>query len=280
MKRAICTIGLALLLVTTLGAQAQAACTAGCGAEADQLIEEVLVVKFCAALELDQQTLSEVMQGYEMWAAKRDARKAAAAELKAAVASGSGVWSKLEALRDIDEELTDFTEEACANIATFGEEAEANLYLFISGIDQMVAQAKLALTSPCQCGPKAAQGAATATAPSATPEELIRTTVNNVKKALETQDLDLLLSTFAEDFEHPEAGGKEEIRALLERGIEMGYLDEGEVSLEDMEIEVDGDEATAYPIDLSGPPGSISIELELGKRGDKWLITVISPDGV
>jgi len=279
MKRAICATGLALLLVTTLGAQAQDASAAGCGAKADQLIEEVLVVKFCAALELDQQTLSEVMQGYEMWAAKRDARKAAAAELKAAVASGSGVWSKLEALRDIDEELADFTEEACTNIATFGEEAEANLYLLITGIDQIVAQAKLGLTSPCQCGPKAAQGAVPAAA-AAPPEELIRATVNDVKKALETQDLDLLLSTFAEDFEHPEAGGKEKVRALLERGIEMGYMDEGEVSLEDMEIEVDGDEATAYPIDLSGPPGSISIELELGKRGDKWLITMLSPDGV
>ena len=280
MKRTIFGIGLALLLVAGLGAQAQPVC-----ADADKLIEEVLVVKFCAALELDNETLGEVMAGYEVWAEQRAARKTAVAELKTAIASDSGVWSKLEALRDIDEELADFTEEACTELSTFGEDAEAKLYLLMTGIDQIVAQAKLGILSSCVCKKAAACGAPGAGAPAAaaapaSPEQLIEATLADLKKALESQDLDLLLATFSEDFEHPEVGGKEEARDLLEMGLEMGYADDGEVSLEDVEIEIDGDEATVYPVDLSGPPGSISVELELGKRGDKWLITTLNADGV
>jgi hypothetical protein len=121
-------------------------------------------------------------------------------------------------------------------------------------------------------------------------EELIRMTADNVKAALEAKNLDLLLSTFAEDFEHPEVGGKEEARGMLQMGLDSGYADDGEVSLENMEIKINDDgTATVYPVDLSGPPGSISVELVLGKReitnadGKKqpaWLITTINADGI
>jgi len=121
-------------------------------------------------------------------------------------------------------------------------------------------------------------------------DELIRMTVDNVKAALEAKNLDQLLSTFAEDFEHPEVGGKEEARGMLQMGLDSGYADDGEVSLENMEIKINDDgTATVYPVDLSGPPGSISVELVLGKReitnadGKKqpaWLITTINADGI
>ncbi len=111
-------------------------------------------------------------------------------------------------------------------------------------------------------------------------EDMIRATVGKVKTALESQNLDMLMETFSEDFEHPEVGGKAEGREMLQMGIEMGYADEGEVYLEDMEIEIDGETATVYPVDLSGPPGSISVELTLQKEEDGWLIIYIDAEGV
>ena len=36
-------------------------------------------------------------------------------------------------------------------------------------------------------------------------EELIRATIDKVKTALETKNIDLLMTTFGDDFEHPEA---------------------------------------------------------------------------
>jgi hypothetical protein len=112
-------------------------------------------------------------------------------------------------------------------------------------------------------------------------EEMIRVTAGKVKTALEGRDLDLLMATFSEDFYHPEVGGKEEGRMMLEMAIDAGYADDGEVSLEDMQITINDDgTASVYPVDLSGPPGAISVELIMTKEGAGWLITALNADGV
>ena len=112
-------------------------------------------------------------------------------------------------------------------------------------------------------------------------EDMIKSTVTNMKTALETQDIDLLMSTFSDDFYHPEVGGKEEGRDLLQMAIDAGYADDGQVYLDDMEITMKDDgTAVVYPIDLSGPPGSISVELILKKEAAGWTIIEVHPDGV
>lgn len=104
-------------------------------------------------------------------------------------------------------------------------------------------------------------------------EELIRLTLEKMKEALETQDLDLLFETVSEDFEHVQVGGKDNARAMLQMALEMGYGDDGEVSLDDMEIEMNDDgTATVYPVDLSSPQGQVAVEITLKKEGDAWLI--------
>ncbi|HOK10618.1 MAG TPA: hypothetical protein PLT82_13220 [Candidatus Hydrogenedens sp.] len=121
-------------------------------------------------------------------------------------------------------------------------------------------------------------------------EELIRSTIDKVKTALESKNLDLLMTTFADDFEHPEVGGKEEARQMLQLGLESGYADEGKVDLSNMEIKIAEDgTATAYPIDLSSAAGSVSVELVLkkyettndkGKKVPAWLVKTINVDGL
>jgi ketosteroid isomerase-like protein len=126
-------------------------------------------------------------------------------------------------------------------------------------------------------------GATTATASAQTDEEKIMATINNVKIALEALDVDKLLDTFSPDFDHPQVGGKDEARAMLTMGLQSGYADNGEVSLEDIELDIDADAgtATAYPLDLSSPAGAVSVELELQKESDgSWLITTLYVDGI
>ncbi len=112
-------------------------------------------------------------------------------------------------------------------------------------------------------------------------EDMIKGTVMNLKTALETLDIDMLMDTFSDDFYHPEVGTKEDGRDLLQMAMDAGYADDGEVYLDDMEI-VMGDDGTAtvYPIDLSGPPGSVSVELVLKKEADGWFIIDVRPDGM
>lgn len=112
-------------------------------------------------------------------------------------------------------------------------------------------------------------------------EDMIKETVLSMKTALETKDLDLLMGTFSDDFYHPEVGGKEEGRDLLQMAIDAGYADDGEVYVDDMEITMKEDgTATVYPLDLSGPPGSVSVELVLKKEADAWRIIEVHPDGM
>ena len=104
-------------------------------------------------------------------------------------------------------------------------------------------------------------------------QELIRMTMEKMKEALETQNLDLLFETISEDFEHPQVGGKDNARVMLQMALDMGYGDDGEVSLDDMEIEMNDDgTATVYPVDLSSPQGQVAVEISLKKDGDAWLI--------
>ncbi len=112
-------------------------------------------------------------------------------------------------------------------------------------------------------------------------EEMIQSTVAKLKAALEEQDIDMLMATFSEDFEHPEVGGKEDARYMLEMGLESGYAEGGEVSTEDMEIEfLDDGGASVYPIDLSSYAGSVAVELIMQKDEDAWLIRTIEVDGL
>lgn len=112
-------------------------------------------------------------------------------------------------------------------------------------------------------------------------EDMIKETVGKLKVALETLDIEILMDTFSEDFYHPEVGDKEEGREMLQMGMDAGYADDGEVYIEDMEITMNDDgTASVYPIDLSGPPGSISVELVLQKEDDGWYIITVYPDGM
>ena len=121
-------------------------------------------------------------------------------------------------------------------------------------------------------------------------EELIRSTIDKVKTALEAKNIDMLIQTFGDDFEHPEVGGKDEARQMLQLGLESGYADEGKVDLTNMQIKINDDgTASAYPIDLSSVAGAVSVELimkkyevtnEEGKKVPAWLVKTVNVDGL
>ena len=132
------------------------------------------------------------------------------------------------------------------------------------------------------CGLMIGLVAGCATTPKKSDDDLIKETVATVKTALEAKDIEMLLTTFSEDFSHHElAGGKEEAREMLQMGVDAGYADDGEVSIVDMQITKNDDgTASVYPVDLSGAPGSISVELVMKKEGDVWRIVTVNPDGM
>jgi len=113
-------------------------------------------------------------------------------------------------------------------------------------------------------------------------EEQILVVVGEVKEALETKDLERLMATFSEDFQHPMVGGKSAARAVLGDAMSSGYMDNGRVSTENAKITMAAENMTAkvYPIDLASSRGAVAVELGLTKESTGWLVTSLDPDGV
>lgn len=113
-------------------------------------------------------------------------------------------------------------------------------------------------------------------------EELVQTTLNNVKAALEKKDIDALMATFSEDFEHPQVGDKTAARGLLEQGLNSGYADNGEVRIDQIQLSFSDDKKTvkAYPMDLTSSAGSVAVELVMAKEDKGWFVTTVNVDGI
>ncbi len=113
-------------------------------------------------------------------------------------------------------------------------------------------------------------------------EQLVGDQMQLVKKALESKDIDTLFTLVSEDFTHPEVATKAELKALAETGRDSGYADDGTCDLKKMQLTKKADgTVSAYPIDLSSPAGSISIELVFKKDKDSvWRVASGNADGV
>ena len=107
-------------------------------------------------------------------------------------------------------------------------------------------------------------------------EEIIRANVSKWADALAGEpDLEAILEVTSPDFYVAELGGKEALAEFLSGAIDEGYLDGGEVFLDDMTIEIDeaGENALVGPIDIAGASGEVAIEIEMAKSEDgDWLI--------
>jgi len=104
-------------------------------------------------------------------------------------------------------------------------------------------------------------------------EELIAEVVEGMKGALVAQDLDTLMTFYSENFEHWEYGDKAGLKNFMEEAIDMGYLENAEVSTDKAETTIEKDTAKVYPVEFAASFGSATIGVELKKEGMAWLIT-------
>jgi len=106
-------------------------------------------------------------------------------------------------------------------------------------------------------------------------EELIGNTLAEWKAGLVEEDLDRFMATFSEDFSSSQGGGKAELGDFIGGAMEQGYLEDVEVNVEDAEIKIEGDTATASPVELDGIFGVMVFELALKKENGTWRIVSI-----
>lgn len=112
------------------------------------------------------------------------------------------------------------------------------------------------------------------------PVDAVTKQLEAFKAGLLAEDLDAIMAPFSESFSHYEWGDKAGARDFLSQAIDMGYLEGLEVDIENAEKKVEGDGASAYPIELSGPFGSVTLELVFTKEAGGWMITGLDASGI
>lgn len=103
-------------------------------------------------------------------------------------------------------------------------------------------------------------------------EELIIALATGVTDAIEAQDIDALVAYYSEDFMTDEGTSKEDVKTFLTGAKAAGFLDGIKVDISTMNVEVDGDKATAGPIELEGQRFTMSLDFKLEKRDGKWMV--------
>lgn len=104
--------------------------------------------------------------------------------------------------------------------------------------------------------------------------DAIQSLVDDAMTALKAGDIDAMVANYdAATFESDQGGGVAETKEFLQGAQEQGFLDDIQVDTGNLVIEVDGDSATAKPIDLEGAFGALTLEFELKKIGGAWKVT-------
>lgn len=116
-----------------------------------------------------------------------------------------------------------------------------------------------------------------------TDEELVQGAVNAWKDGLLNKDVEAVMKTISEDFYHPDGGDKEGLRHFLQQAMDSGYFDDAEVDVAGAakpQIDKKKGEAIVYPLVLSSPKGSVTVELTLKKEDKNWLIALMDVEGL
>lgn len=99
-------------------------------------------------------------------------------------------------------------------------------------------------------------------------------------KAVQAKKIDDAMKLFSESFKHYEWGNKAGAKGFLTNALDMGYLDNLKSNMANMKVTVEGAKATAYPIELSGSFGTVTLELTFANEAGNWLISQLDASGI
>lgn len=264
------------------------------------VLDRAMVLGLADQLGLDTAQTVEVLGGYNEYRTEVERLKSEQARLRDELMSGatSNVTYTLDTLMSIDAELAALPKEALAYLpAGWDANKKAQAYLFLSTLDDHV-QAITKLVG----GEKGAHAkhekqekevvetvvetavpevaVVEPVAPEVAPEEGVKAAIQSWIDGTKAQDLDALMSAYSDDFTHYEYGDKAGIRDFMMQARDMGYLEGVEGSMEDAKVEVSGDKATIYPVELMGAFGAITFEYTLKKEEAGWKIISFDASGL
>jgi hypothetical protein len=145
---------------------------------------------------------------------------------------------------------------------------------------RLMLKTKLAITGVAL----AVLAAGCATSGGVSDEDLASKWLQDFKGAIESKALDSFMEMVSADFAHDgyeySAENKAQFRAFNEAGIAEGTWDGVDLDLSGVEIGIDGNTATLYPIGWTVSEGSVTIEAVLKKEGAVYRLIDLSVEGL
>lgn len=298
------------ILVLTLVAaivpvQAFAQCCAKCpDAKMKELVGKALVLDLAEKLELPSEDAATLLAGYGTYCNELKSLQQQRGETKDKLAAavdggtaGSEISTLTDKLMDLDEQIAMLKVDTLDTYsADLTAEQMALCYMFLADLDKNICAAICAIRddagpATCPMGGAAAApaagaaacptgGAAATPAAAADPGAKALAAAKAFAETLKTQDIEKIGACFADDFEHYEYGDKEGIKDFLGQAVDMGYLEDLEVNLDDAEAEADGEEIVVYPVEIMGAFGSVTLELVFKDKAGEMKISGMDASGI
>lgn len=117
-----------------------------------------------------------------------------------------------------------------------------------------------------------------------TPLEALTRGLNAFEKAAagEPFEMEDFFAHFSEEFQHPALGNKDGLRSWI-RMMSSSLFRDGKplvtFDISDVEIDIEGDKAYAYPVDVSTPLGGAAIEI-VARQEEDGVWRIIAIEGV
>lgn len=106
-----------------------------------------------------------------------------------------------------------------------------------------------------------------------TDEEVVESQVKETLEALKENEVDKAFFYHAEDFKTKRGQGLDATIETVLDFAEGGFLDSLKIDFKNIEIEISGDKAEVKAILLDWSFGTMTMEMELERRGWFWVVT-------
>ena len=127
-------------------------------------------------------------------------------------------------------------------------------------------------------GVAAVCGCATMAPSGPTPEEEVGAALDAYHNAEKAEDVDGMVAAFSEDFTNSMGATKSMLRAFFEGAVSMGLLPELVIDMENCEVNVEGNTATAGPVTYKTSSSTETYSYKLKKEEDGvWRIINSEP---
>lgn len=111
-------------------------------------------------------------------------------------------------------------------------------------------------------------------------EEYLNTLLKVFAVSFLNQNIEAIMALFSDSFDSPDQGDKASMREFLGGAIDQGFLEDAEIDFSEAETTIEGETARIYPVEIAAAFGSATLDLNLAKEGNKWLIVGMTIEGI